>query len=213
VVFNLDFIYVLNHNNLSIIDKSLCIMAKKRSKEFYNLLEQVKKTDLTANNPEIQSVIESEIARWVDSYKNKKRGSLMDCYGEPGEIPDKISVNGHKYSPPQILEHVKLRDEIGMTVIRKIDEYQKQHPMWMGDKVADMFEGLGKNLDDVIMICVCGKHKKTTRDLMQDIIHPNSESLFLTVSLPDAIMRWYGSSAKYQMWDLKDKIEETRKLK
>jgi len=159
--------------------------------EFEQLLEQVKRTDLSVNNPEMQTVIEHELTKWVRSYEEKRNPiySLSDCFGGPGEIPDVIPVNGASYSPPQILEHVKARDPIGMGVITIIDTYWKQHPLWPGKDIAVMFSDRSQGLDEVVIQCVCGEHSQTTRDLMMGIIHPDPESPLLTAGITCAIMR------------------------
>lgn len=165
------------------------------SKKFDRLLKKVKETDLSINNSEMQAVIEHAVADWVKSYTEKKESKypIYDRYGGPGEIPEKISVNGEICSPPQILEHVIARDEIGIIVINQIHEYQKQHPRWFGNDFGKMLTKMNKNLDKCFIYYACSHDNQTVGDVMQGIIHPNKRPMFVIKRLEDAIMKWYGA--------------------
>lgn len=175
-----------------------------KNKEFEDLLEQVRNADLSINNPKILSVIENEISRWVCSYETKKKYFInncdekfymRDCYGGPGEIPDLISINCEAYSPIQILEHVKKRDDLGTRVLKDIYSYHIQNELWVGnnlEKFIQELKMLGPDLNAVLILDSEGGNI-TLRDIMLGVINPTPKSIDITVGLEDAIMRLYNN--------------------
>ncbi|MBW2996982.1 hypothetical protein KY349_01435 [Candidatus Woesearchaeota archaeon] len=165
--------------------------------EIQELKRQVLATDVSVNNPGIQKIVEKELARWVESYQTKKTHNQSDCYGGPGEIPDQIYIEGSSYTPEQILEHVRARDETGMQILRIIGQYHRTMPsipeledfdarQVIVDSVPDCAD-----LDEVVVTCPCGQHRKTYRDLMNDVINTHHDSVALTLGWPEAIMKLY----------------------
>lgn len=170
---------------------------KKKNPDVLELKKRVEAADLSVNNPEIQKIIEKELTRWVESYDEKKEHKMSDCYGRPGEIPDKIRYKDNDYSPNELLEHAKKRDAVGMSLINRLYEnhISSQNSIYPdGYDPKRMVIGLvpdNADLNKVILMCMCGKHKKTYRNLMEDIINASDDSIILTVGWPDAIKALY----------------------
>ena len=168
---------------------------------FDELVELIRETDLTSHNPAIQQIIEDGLSEWVDSYERKKTRNFSDTYGKLGQIPDKIQSGKQFYSPNEILEHVKARDKMGLSIIDKIDDYRREFPLTLDNgRLIRQFKLMSEenDLDKAVINGMCGEHNQTIRDLMEDIINPSSESVFLTTGLSNAIKQWYGAPIELQ---------------
>lgn len=172
--------------------------------EYEKLLQRVREVDLSYRNSHMQQIVQLELETWVESYNTKKEKEIHDYFGGPGEIPEKIEVLGQTYSPPEILEHTKARDEIGMEVIRSILDFQKHHPLYnTNENLADLLDGLyqNHNLDEIFMSCACGKHNKSLRDIFLDVVEPSYESILLRAGIKDSLIKWYGGPNRYSLFD------------
>lgn len=160
--------------------------------EILELRRRVQEADLSVNNSNMQQIFENELKRWVESYEYKKNHKMIDCYGEPREIPDKIKIDRETYNPKEILEHIKARDEIGMGILEKLVKYRdagRYSAEYIKHTLINDVLKEEVNLDEVILM---GMNNLTRRNLINEVINVDSESIFLTTGTPAAIMRLYG---------------------
>jgi hypothetical protein len=168
---------------------------EEMKKEVKDLKSKLKEADLSVENPGIQQVFENELSRWVESYEFNKssKGILHDFYGGPGDIPDQIEINEKNYSPQEILEHVKARDEVGMNILRQMQKYRDEHELYgkIKEAVLQMVDD-GVDLEDNCLRCICGRHNLTYRQVLEGMINGNPDLMFLEIGVPNAIMKLYG---------------------
>lgn len=129
------------------------------------LKQQVLATDLSVNNPKVQSIIESEIEKLVKCYEESKLdGAKFQFYGD---VPDKIDFGNGEYTPQQILEHVRVKDEVGMYILKKIDDVVQTK--WLNEIKPDLVDLVTeKNIDK--MAVMVGGQSLTHRELLQKFI-------------------------------------------
>ena len=157
--------------------------------EVQRLKRLVLELDISVTNPGIQMFYEGALAHWVKSYENKKHYSLIDCYGGPGEIPDRIEFAGGEYSPLEILTHVKARDDTGMAVLRKLQQYQDE-------KWPSVIESIVGLIDDDFNLDLgsrkWGDLNQTCRQLLMGVLACDSESQYLlTPGIQKSIQKLY----------------------
>jgi len=158
------------------------------------LKEKVKSIDYSVdNNSGVQRVIENELVRWVKSYELKKTSRYCDCYGSPGEIPDQIDIDGTMHSPNEILEHAKTRDKIGMNIMKKIYDARVKYSIF-GNVNENVIKAVPDNADpdQLAVMCGCGKHNKTWKNMLEDVIDSDPECIFLKVEYSTAVQSLYG---------------------
>ncbi|MFA5797025.1 MAG: hypothetical protein WC916_03250 [Candidatus Woesearchaeota archaeon] len=165
--------------------------------EIQELKRKVLETDISINNPGMQYIIELEITRWVKSYEEKKTRNISDCYGAPGEIPDIIAFQNVIYTPQEILAQVKARTEMGMSILRKIEENHEYIPKRFIKRVLDPRQAIVDSvpdnvcLDEIVITCACGEHNQSYRDLLNGIISTSPESAALTIGWSEGIQSLY----------------------
>jgi hypothetical protein len=164
--------------------------------EYKDLRKRVDEADLSINNINIQQIFENVLSEWVDGYLCNQPGSkttLRSCYGGPGDIPDQIDIDGNNYSPVEILDHVKQRDEIGMSVLKQIEEYRDNS--FFGIVKIGIFQNVTEsNLDTEAFGCACGQHSKTYRQIIVDVINADPDSIMLQAGLVEAVKNLYGAA-------------------
>ncbi|MBT7902721.1 hypothetical protein HN587_02585 [Candidatus Woesearchaeota archaeon] len=170
--------------------------------ELEELRERMMATDFTPNNPGIQRVIEKEFKRWVESYdhKNEPKVRMTDCYGSKGDIPEHIFYEDCAYTPHEILEHVKSRDDIGMKLLWQVHNYslEAEFHIDVRDAINPMI-ATEADLDKQIIGCMCGCSQFTGREVMQSYIDVSEDAPLLGVGLSDAIMKLYSDPETHEL--------------
>ena len=140
------------------------------------LKQKVLDTDLSVNNPKVQSIIELQIEETViRDYDLQKEIESISPDSEK-YVLDNISVNETSYNPRQILDHVKARDEIGMHILREIDKKARENP----NKHLST-EGLKADLAALVneenahKVALYGARNLTHRDMLQGFVDLNPE--------------------------------------
>lgn len=156
-----------------------------------DLKRRVLATDLSVDNPKIQSMIESDIERLVQDYDLQEKLRKTTTRNIPKYIYDQINFGDRSYTPQQVLKHVKSRDEDGMYILRTIDEKTRENPNkhlsvvgLKNDLVAMVNE---ENVDKVAISCVCGKHNLTYRDMLRGFVNVNPDVNLIQVPYTFAI--------------------------
>jgi hypothetical protein len=161
--------------------------------DIQDLKKRIKETDLSVNNSNIQIIFEKALKHWVTSYEKKQDPDYIfsDVYGSRNSIPNVIWFEGDMLSPLEIYLHVELRDTFGMKILKKIEQYRDTHTV-AKDIKTDLFNLLpGEDLDKYMMVCSCGYHNMTYRQVIESVIDTDLDSPILSVGLTDSIKSLY----------------------
>lgn len=159
--------------------------------ELQELKRKVQEADLSVNNPRIQKIFEDEIASWIESYQMKKQTKKAGTIFEDGfgDIPDKIKIDGKEYCPEEILHHVKERNQVGMAVLIRMQQYRDERinlKKIVFDYVKD-----DTDLDGFVYKIKYGERKVSWRWILEGIINTDHNMPFLRFRLREAIKSFY----------------------